>query len=80
MLERGGVTRASGTAIHPLEFATTLIGVFPLAIAAAISHGFRWGQAGRRRVVAARRLIAVSAIVGSVAVGDHRVRSRRAGR
>ena len=45
LIERGGVIRASGTAIHPLEYATTLIGALPLVIAAAISHGFRWRHA-----------------------------------
>jgi hypothetical protein len=65
VLERGGVTRSSGTAIHPLEFATTLIGVLPLAISAAISGAFHRDVRGTRflwwiPVV----LIAVSAIVG----------------
>ncbi len=65
VLDRGGVTRASGTAIHPLEYATTLIGVFPLVIAAAISHGFRW-QRARARLIwwLPVGLIAVSALVG----------------
>lgn len=39
--ERGGVIRSSGTAIHPLEYATALNAALPLAIAAAVSHGFR---------------------------------------
>jgi len=65
VLERGGVTRSSGTAIHPLEYATTLIGVFPLTIAGAVSRGFRW-----RTVRFTLRwwipvvLIAISALVG----------------
>jgi hypothetical protein len=39
--ERAGVVRASGTAIHPLEYATVLSATLPLVIAAAISKGFR---------------------------------------
>ncbi|MET1044813.1 MAG: O-antigen ligase family protein [Microbacteriaceae bacterium] len=42
--ERGGVIRASGTAIHPLEYATALNAALPLVIAAAISHGFQSRQ------------------------------------
>lgn len=65
VLERGGVTRSSGTAIHPLEYATTLAGVFPIAIAAAISHGFRWHRAHRRLLWwLPAALISISAIVG----------------
>jgi hypothetical protein len=65
VLERGGVTRSSGTAIHPLEYATTLIGVFPLAIAAAISRGFRWRTAtSSLRWGIPVVLIAISALVG----------------
>lgn len=43
---RGGVLRAPGPAIHPLEFATALNAALPLVIAAAISHGF---HSDRRR-------------------------------
>lgn len=65
VIERGGVTRASGTAIHPLEYATTLIGVFPLAIAAAISRGFHSRSVGARaRWWIPTLLISVSALVG----------------
>ena len=42
--ERAGVIRSSGTAIHPLEYATAINAALPLAIAAAISHGFRAHQ------------------------------------
>jgi hypothetical protein len=65
LIERGGVTRASGTAIHPLEYATTLIGALPLAIAAAISHGFRWRHA-RVKVLwwVPVATIVISALVG----------------
>jgi hypothetical protein len=38
--ERAGVIRSSGTAIHPLEYATALNAALPLVIGAAISHGF----------------------------------------
>jgi hypothetical protein len=65
VLVRGGVTRSSGTAIHPLEYATTLIGVFPLAIAGAISHGFTWEKArSQLRWWIPVVLISVSALVG----------------
>jgi hypothetical protein len=39
--ERAGVIRSSGTAIHPLEYATAINAALPLVIAAAISRGFR---------------------------------------
>jgi hypothetical protein len=39
--EREGAIRSSGTAMHPLEYATALNAALPLVIAAAISHGFR---------------------------------------
>lgn len=38
---RGTFTRASGTAIHPLEYATGVVGILPIAIAAGVSRGFR---------------------------------------
>lgn len=41
--ERAGVVRSSGTAIHPLEYATALNAALPLVIAAAISRGFHSG-------------------------------------
>lgn len=47
--ERGGQLRVSGTAIHPLEFATALNCVFPLAVATALSHGFT-GASTRHRL------------------------------
>lgn len=45
---RGTFSRSAGTAIHPLEYVTVLIGVLPLAIVCAISHGFsgRTSRAG----------------------------------
>ena len=39
--ERAGVIRSSGTAIHPLEYATALNAALPLVIAVAVSLGFR---------------------------------------
>lgn len=39
--ERAGVIRSSGTAIHPLEYATAINAALPLVIAAALSRGFR---------------------------------------
>ena len=44
--ERAGVIRSSGTAIHPLEYATALNAALPLVISAAISHGFRSHRPG----------------------------------
>lgn len=45
---RGSFTRSSGTATHPLEYATALSAVLPLAVAAAIGHGFHPVSAARR--------------------------------
>ncbi|SFN70798.1 O-antigen ligase family protein [Mycetocola miduiensis] len=39
--QRAGVLRSSGTAVHPLEYATALNAALPLVIAAAVSRGFR---------------------------------------
>nr|WP_166793314.1 O-antigen ligase family protein [Cryobacterium lactosi] len=39
--ERAGVIRSTGTAIHPLEYATAINTALPLVIAAAITRGFR---------------------------------------
>ena len=70
---RGAFTRASGTAIHPLEYGTVVVASLPLAISAAISGGFRpAGGASRLRwwlpvvFITIASLIAVSrsAIVG----------------
>lgn len=70
---RGAFTRASGTAIHPLEYGTVVVASLPLAITAALSGGFRpAGGAGRLRwwlpvvFITVASLIAVSrsAIVG----------------
>ena len=44
--ERSGVIRSSGTALHPLEYATALNAALPLVIAAAVSHGFRSHRSG----------------------------------
>jgi O-antigen ligase len=44
--ERGGAIRSSGTAMHPLEYATLLNAALPLVIAAAISRGFRSQRPG----------------------------------
>lgn len=72
---RGAFTRASGTAIHPLEYGTVVVGSLPLAIAAASSHGFRPDRmTGRLRwwlpvvFITLASLIAVSrsAIIGLV--------------
>jgi hypothetical protein len=39
--ERDGLIRSSGTAMHPLEYATALNAALPLVIAAALTRGFR---------------------------------------
>ena len=44
--ERDGVIRSSGTAIHPLEYATAINAALPLVIAAAISQGYRSHESG----------------------------------
>jgi hypothetical protein len=38
---RGSFTRASGTAIHPLEYGTAVVAMLPLAITTAVHKGFR---------------------------------------
>ncbi|UUT34496.1 O-antigen ligase family protein [Microbacterium elymi] len=38
---RGSFTRASGTAIHPLEYGTAVVAALPLAITVAVHKGFR---------------------------------------
>jgi len=70
--ERAGVIRSSGTAIHPLEYATAITAALPLVIAAAISHGFRSNRAHGGLwfwlvgLISASALVAVSrsAIIG----------------
>lgn len=37
---RGQFTRASGTAVHPLEYTATMAGCIPLAVAAAVGGGY----------------------------------------
>ncbi|AXE38688.1 hypothetical protein JS278_01524 [Acidipropionibacterium virtanenii] len=41
---RGVFARAVGTATHPLEFGAVVVGMLPLAIAAAMGNGFRSGR------------------------------------
>ena len=72
---RGTFSRSAGTAIHPLEHVTVLIGVLPLAIVCAITRGFSgtrsragglwWGPSA---VIAVSCFVSVSrsAIVGLV--------------
>lgn len=48
--QRGVFARAAGTATHPLEYAAVLAASLPIAVAAAIDHGFR-GDASRHRVL-----------------------------
>ncbi|ODT39599.1 MAG: hypothetical protein ABS62_12855 [Microbacterium sp. SCN 70-200] len=70
---RAGLVRATATAYHPLEYATTLMSALPLVIAAALSAGFRarpsrwsWMWWGAVALIAALALIGVSrsAIIG----------------
>ncbi len=63
--ERAGVVRSAGTAIHPLEYATTITAALPLAIAAGASRGFRWRHVpGSLLWWLPVVLIAVSSLVG----------------
>ena len=73
--ERAGVVRSSGTAIHPLEYATVLNAALPLVIAAAISNGFEGHRSSRGLrwwlpvlLISVSSLVAVSrsAIIGFV--------------
>lgn len=76
--ERAGVIRSSGTAIHPLEYATAITAALPLVLAAALSHGFRsnrswgglwyWLPVG---LISASALVAVSrsAVIGFAVAG-----------
>jgi hypothetical protein len=48
--ERGEFARATATAIHPLEFAVSIIGVLPIALAAAVTGGFRPDREDGRRL------------------------------
>ena len=73
--ERAGVIRSSGTAIHPLEYATALNAALPLVIATAISNGFYGRQFNRGLrwwvpvvLISVSSLVAVSrsAIIGFV--------------
>ncbi len=72
---RGGFARASGTATHPLEYATALACTLPLAIVTAIAGGFRTDGARRALrwwipvvTITASSLVSVSrsAIIGLV--------------
>jgi hypothetical protein len=71
--ERDGLIRSSGTAIHPLEYATALNAALPLVIAAALTRGFRSAHVVRSLgwwlpalLIALSSLVAVSrsAIIG----------------
>jgi len=71
--ERAGVVRASGTGIHPLEYATAITAALPLVIAAAISRGFRSNRSHGGRwywlpvlLISASALVAISrsAVIG----------------
>ncbi|MET4637662.1 O-antigen ligase family protein [Mycetocola sp. 2940] len=73
--ERAGVIRSSGTAIHPLEYATALNAALPLVIAVAVSLGFRRNPSSRDLwwwlpvgLISVSSLVAVSrsAIIGFV--------------
>ncbi|WP_158000095.1 O-antigen ligase family protein [Salinibacterium sp. PAMC 21357] len=70
---RGPFTRAAGTAIHPLEYATAVVASLPLVIAAAASGGFRsrpsrnagwWWAAVAVITIASVIAVSRSAIIG----------------
>ena len=71
---RGVFARAVGTATHPLEFAAVVVGMLPMAVAAATTGGFRGGRPPRIRwwipaavaVVVALVSVSRSAIIGLV--------------
>jgi O-antigen ligase len=68
---RGGFTRASGTAIHPLEYAAVLASTLPLAITLALEEHRRgvlarwWAPADL--VLAAVLAVSRSAVIGVIA-------------
>lgn len=70
---RGAFTRASGTAIHPLEHATALAASLPLAMAVAIIGRKRWGAPDRSMLgwwaVAVIALGSVLAVSRSAVIG-----------
>lgn len=70
---RGPFTRASGTAIHPLEYAIPVVAGLPLAITAAVTGGFRnrspkdswlWWAAVAVITIASVVAVSRSAIIG----------------
>ncbi|PRB08892.1 O-antigen ligase [Microbacterium sp. MYb64] len=70
---RGSFTRASGTAIHPLEYGTAVVSALPLAITAAVNRGFRttpsrhavwWWLAVALILLASLVAVSRSAIIG----------------
>lgn len=70
---RGAFVRASGTAIHPLEYGTVVVATIPLALTVAVTRGFR-GQASRAGAlwwapVAVSFIAAIVAVSRSAIVG-----------
>ncbi len=89
---RGAFTRSSGTATHPLEYATALSAILPFALAAAISRGFRPGTArglsvwwapvaliGLSSLLAVSRSAIIGIVVATVAMIPGIPRRHRAG-
>lgn len=70
---RGAFTRASGTAVHPLEYGVVVVAALPLAITTAVNRGFRSRPSARAGwwwlpvaliLVAALITVSRSALVG----------------
>ncbi|QGU27829.1 O-antigen ligase family protein [Microbacterium oryzae] len=59
LADRGGFTRSSATATHPLEYATVLAACVPLAVAAAIARAPERAKSGRARWWFALALLAL---------------------
>ncbi len=89
---RGAFTRSSGTATHPLEYATALSAILPLAFAAGISRGFRstrggaavvwWipvGLIGLASLLAVSRSAVIGIVVATIAMIPGIPRRHRAG-
>ncbi|MBO1769110.1 O-antigen ligase [Agrococcus sp. TF02-05] len=67
---RGGFTRASGTATHPLEYTAAILAILPIAIARAVARGERAGVQWSSWVpVAAIAVAALLSVSRSAVIG-----------
>lgn len=75
---RGTFSRGAGTAIHPLEFVTVLIGILPMAIVCGVTRGFLgknskagllWWAPAALIALACVVSVSRSAIIGLVVAG-----------